>query len=352
MGPFLSTGIIRAALRCHTAQPVGPARRSIYPGQSPGKSGLGERVQQALVLILILLSGGVLAQDPAQPLRLGVIGDSLSTGYAGIAWSSTDPRPRNWVELLASSGRADPGPWQDRPEGRQRPGFAFVWAASGAGTAEILAAGWVEAAAQALAAGRIEAVAVFIGHDDFRALLTARSIGQVVSDGVVDSLLADLDGRFSQILNRLGEARRGRILVHTLAEWQRTPFIRSLGLNPDEYRRLANAVARANGIIRAAARRRGLAVVDIERLTHSVLGGATLRVGGLVVETGYSADASRCCFIADGMHPGTLVSALIANQVIPVLNAECGTAIPIFSPAESLAAAGLADLSPPPEGGP
>ncbi len=102
---------------------------------------------------------------PGSGVTIGVLGDSYSDEYR--FYPPDQSHARNWVEILADTGRASFGPYSTRSRGEPRDqGFATDWARSGATTSDMVADQLPGLAAQ-VAQGKVKYASIFVGGNDF-----------------------------------------------------------------------------------------------------------------------------------------------------------------------------------------
>jgi phospholipase/lecithinase/hemolysin len=230
------------------------------------------------------------AAPAADPLAMGVLGDSLSQRYAPLRPTWGAPA-HSWTEILAEDGRAAFGsttePW------------TYLAAAAGRTTHEVLAGGQALALAEAIADGRVSTVVVQLGCDDLADWLRrGRS-------EPAETQARRTAWRLDAILALLAAAGPRRLIVCTLPSWSHAPLVRQM-LTGDDLAQADRLAVQVNRALAAAADRHRAAVVDLDGLLHAW----RIRPPDATADP-LAADA----FLADGVHPGPHLSARFADAV-------------------------------------
>lgn len=103
-------------------------------------------------------------------------------------------------------------------------------------------------------------------------------------------------------------------------------------LIPSEKASIANATADYNAAIRAKAAEKGLALADMNAIMNRLVGGLRLE-DGQIYTADYFAGASNLStvlFSLDGVHPNPRGYAVIANEIIKVINSHYKAKLPIL----------------------
>jgi len=105
-------------------------------------------------------------------------------------------------------------------------------------------------------------------------------------------------------------------------------------LTANEKAKVASATASYNASIRSIAASKGLAVADMNAIMNQLIGGLRLEDGTIYTANYFSAaTASSVLFSLDGVHPNPRGYAVIANEIIKVINSHYNANLPIYSPA-------------------
>ncbi|WP_294818218.1 G-D-S-L family lipolytic protein [uncultured Flavobacterium sp.] len=103
-------------------------------------------------------------------------------------------------------------------------------------------------------------------------------------------------------------------------------------LTVDEVAIVTDATASFNNIIRDAAEAKGLGVVDMNAIMNQLASGLRVEDGSIYTADYFStATLSTVMFSLDGIHPNARGYALIANEVIKVINAHYNARLPLVS---------------------
>jgi hypothetical protein len=112
------------------------------------------------------------------------------------------------------------------------------------------------------------------------------------------------------------------------------PMANKWVLTANEKAKVASATASYNASIRSIAASKGLAVADMNAIMNQLIGGLRLEDGTIYTANYFSAaTASSVLFSLDGVHPNPRGYAVIANEIIKVINSHYNANLPIYSPA-------------------
>lgn len=120
----------------------------------------------------------------------------------------------------------------------------------------------------------------------------------------------------------------------TLINGVSVPLSNKWVLTANEKAKVASATASYNASIRSIAASKGLAVADMNAIMNQLIGGLRLEDGTIYTANYFSAaTASSVLFSLDGVHPNPRGYAVIANEIIKVINSHYNANLPIYSPA-------------------
>jgi phospholipase/lecithinase/hemolysin len=281
---------------------------------------------------------------------LGVLGDSNSDEYraddnrggpyAAVTFS--------WVELIAARRGLNVGPWGTWGEPR-RTGFKYNWSRSGATAHDAIESGQHTGLAEQVASGEVSHVIVWIGTNDFatwsgkyQEIYDGRLSGKALQ-AKLDAIAADITLAVDTILR----AGKVKLLLATIPERAGTPDV--IRQFPDEAgrRRVNEAIRATNTQLMTMASSRGIAVVDsaalMQWLLQRVDKTALLQIGREQINVfGRGNEPHNGQLDDESGHPGTILSGLIANEiVIQPFDEQFGADIPLLSDEEILQSAGL-----------
>jgi hypothetical protein len=301
--------------------------------------------------------------------RTGAIGDSLLDEHFDQAgFSRSLAYSKNGFELMAASGKIDPGPignWG----GTRGSGFEYNWASAGATTSSLVANGQhTNLASQVGPAGIVNAIMI-IGSNDlfpFQPTGTFSSPYEAIYEGVATP--AQINAFASLAVANVVQAATAlknsgaHVIVATPADYGIAPLTKIL--YPDPFKReRVDAVIEAWGAEAKLQLTQDLLipVVDVYRLTKDIwgdnasqnpnftLGGVTLNLNGTggvqftdvlsgnpISPTSDTADA----FVHDGIHPNNVIGGVFANLFMTAFNSEYGQSFELFSEQQILQNAG------------
>ncbi len=314
----------------------------------------------------------------AQPLRLAVLGDSLSaeydslTGIAGVddpteyaavtvpGWESM-----SWVEVLGRvrTNEVDLGAyrgtlpgWSDlaHPGDLRFTGYEFNFAIPGFEASQfeqIVNSSFLsdphflpcKLQIAAVLQNQANAAVVWLGGNEFRA-----NYGYLYDGGDPWPLVNALSNDLAAVLDFVLDEKPGiQLVVANLPDLGATPDKQSA--HPDPLKR-ANATAAtmlANLAIASLAAARGIPVADVFADTYKLVAGETVWVGPVNLYSGTHPDNHpRYQFTRDGLHPNTCLQAIIAARMIETFNQGYAAGIPPLTPGEILNLAGMDPMQP------
>jgi lysophospholipase L1-like esterase len=102
-------------------------------------------------------------------------------------------------------------------------------------------------------------------------------------------------------------------------------------LIPSEKAAIANATAAYNNVIRSVAASKGLALADMNAIMNRLVSGLRLEDGQIYTANYFagSSNISTVLFSLDGVHPNPRGYAVIANEIIKVINSHYKAKLPI-----------------------
>jgi VCBS repeat-containing protein len=303
----------------------------------------------ATSILLWILLNALPAQAQAA-LRLGVLGDSGTDEYRG-----TDNRGGdyanvtfNWVEQLALNRGISLGRFAAWGEPR-RTGLEYNWSRSGATSASLLTQGQHTGLAGQIRAGLIDLAVVNIGFNDF-APYTANGYVQIydgtLSGAALTSKINSVVANITTAVDTLRSAGSLPIIVTTIGNWNYSPLVTNDARfsDPAKRQRVTDAIQRANQGITAMANARGLTLFDSTTFLNSLMWrvqGGSINVGGVLITLFSTGDNPINGILGDRIHAGTVLSGLIANYYLTLINAVRSPDIPLFTDQEILQTAGL-----------
>lgn len=328
----------------------------------------------------------LLVAPPAAALTLGMAGDSLTDDYlGGPAVINNDLAALSWGQVLLEARPADFDFGDYRPVGNpwdtsvRYSGSEYNWATSGgaardATVVDVIGFGQLPVTvtgtsvlstqtaglAQHIAAGDVGTAFVGIGSNDFFYRANQfDTLGNVIPNpnAVIDAaFISEVANAILAGVDTLLAAGPVDLLLGFV------PAGTAGGSTPE----ILAGIDGVNQLLAQGAATRGIATVDLFAWADDpgrVDGNGTVHVGGLAIDPGSVAgpgdlspgaagpcnSAGQCAtpshaesFAAeDGIHPNTVIQALIANEIIEALNASYGHSIQTLSDAEILALAAV-----------
>ncbi|WP_333810346.1 SGNH/GDSL hydrolase family protein [Flavobacterium sp.] len=110
------------------------------------------------------------------------------------------------------------------------------------------------------------------------------------------------------------------------------PMANKWVLTANEKAKVANATAAYNASIRSIAASKNLAVADMNAVMNQLVGGLRIEDGTIYTANYFSAaTANTVLFSLDGVHPNPRGYAVIANEIIKVINRHYNANLPIYA---------------------
>lgn len=303
------------------------------------------------LLAALLAAPGRISTAQYQPLRIGIIGDSNVDEYRGSddRGGSFASVTYNWLEQLVLKRDVYAGTWGNWGDPR-RTGYEYNWARSAAVAQNLLTQGQASGLAAQVGAGMIDLVVVWVGNNDFAPYNTNDGYEPIyngtLSGAALDTKINDLVSYITQAVDMVRAARVVPMIVATISNWNLSPGV--LGdprfQDPVKRQRVTDAITRANQGIIEMANARGMGIFDADAFTSSILPrivNGYLNVGGVQINVFGVGDNPVNGILGDGIHAGTVLSGLVANEYIRLINILRDPDILPFSDAEILATAGL-----------
>lgn len=279
-----------------------------------------------------------IAKVPLTIKGIAVLGDSQSDEYRAddARGGEYSQSTLNWVEQLARYRRINVGPWGTRHSPR-RTGFEYNWALSGATSSTMLSEGQHTGAAQQVKEGEVNVAIIVIGANDFAPFtqggyqdiyegkLHGKAL-EVKIDGVVDHI--------ETAVTTLQDAGNVHILLIEIPDWEKRLIVTSLFPDPTKRQLVTNAITRTNYKLDALARKHGLATLNPNVFYDQVIGNDdnfVVTLGDVNFDRLTPSNNPHSLFLADNIHPGTVLNGLFANFVIQTLNEKMNTTIEPFT---------------------
>ena len=310
-------------------------------------------MQQSSMRVVALLAcaavqGLFLSSADAQPITIGVLGDSNSDEYRaddnrGGAYASVT---FNWVEILARTRNVDFGPWGTRAEPR-RSGYAYNWARSGARARDL--GPQQTGLAQQVRNGEVEYVIVHIGTNDIHPDgNTYRNIyNGTLSGAQLQNFLNNVTANIRSAVQEVAEAG-AKVLVTGVPDAAASPEHQAKYPDPARREVVTNAINVINNALRADAERNpNIAYVDMAVFSQLVLQRLQptghILVGGERIDLFNRGNEPHHMRLDDESgHAGTVGNGLMANMLfLAPLNEAFGTNIPLLTDEEILCVAGI-----------
>jgi hypothetical protein len=278
------------------------------------------------------------AVTPATNLGIGFLGDSYTDEYQFYPIRDT---AKNYVELLAQQRGLNFGSFSatdDNAVGHH--GYAYNWAISGATSSEMITQE-LPGLVKEVHAHKVRIVYMFIGGNDFNALLT--SSDPLATLGTLQSsVTANIEKAANAIMAASGGAH---VFIANLPD---------ISLLPQGQAALADGVPAFalnyvdstehsinSALASYAAAHSRVMVANLSGLFSNLLSNGSFTIDGHKISGTQDGDVPTDAFLADDTHPGTILQAEMANLFIRTVDSGLGLTIPVFSNKQILDAAGI-----------
>jgi lysophospholipase L1-like esterase len=303
--------------------------------------------RRALTAALVALATCALAPGQSNINKLGAMGDSLTDEYLEQMYGAYADC---WTELLVLHREIDMGPTASEAgqpggtwgEPRLR-GYEHNWARYGATTNSMLSAGQHTGLANAVLTQDVTHAAMFIGGNDFSpwsGCYNAIYNGQW-SQSNIDAWIAGRINNITTALNTTVPTGVQMVIVN-IPDFSIMPYVWSSFPDPVRRDAVAAAVEQANADIRDLAAEYELALVDMYALTKAMFGPNQhqrehLLVGNVEIEVLIASGSNPLAgWVADGVHPRTVVQGIWANAILTALNLAYDANVTLFTEEELL----------------
>lgn len=263
------------------------------------------RARLARFVALAFITPGILgiwlSTASAAPVRIGVMGDSISAG-SGVSGGGSP----NWISQLSKTGAV-----------------TFQNKAVGGATSSTVVASQLSSIVTLAKNGQIDNSVLIIGGNDATSIdgITAIALGDPTE--FVDLYY----GNVKTVLDSVKAANPNvkQVFVN-MPDVTVTPLVQSeaanYGITPAKLALLSNAIDLANTKANAYARSLGIPVVDLYAASQDFVAAVPFTLGG---QTFTSLLAN------DNYHPSIVAQGLIANMIDTAFNVGYGQSLPILS---------------------
>jgi Ca2+-binding RTX toxin-like protein len=298
-------------------------------------TGLSRNVEQLEQRMLLAVTG------------LGIAGDSLSDEYLHEIYSYAS----NWVEQLAqhrglnigTQNNTVLGDADDRGEPRREGGFEFNWARSGATSTTLLTDAQHTGLAGQIVGDQVSHAVLAIGQNDFIPDFSGAyfdiyfgNLTQTQIDNYVSTVVANIDTALNTI-----DTNNVNLLLSNIVDYGVAPTTQTLFPIAAQRQLVTNVINDVNQQLVEMAAARSIPLIDMFSFAADLLENPTITIGGNTF-TDSGGVGVQNIFVADGIHPHTAASGMIANVYLQGLNSGYRESIPLFTEQELVTNVGLA----------
>lgn len=286
---------------------------------------------------------------PIELKGIAVIGDSQSDEYRtddkrGYTYA---PTTLNWVEILGRYRNLYFGKIGQFEEPR-RSGYQYNYARTGATTLSMLSSGQHIGVSKLVKDNNVNVIIIYIGANDFAPSVLNNGYEAIYDDNLTDAQLFEkINSTVSNIKTAVDTIQSSgdvRIILVTIPDWGRNPSIRLAFPLPHQRTRVTDVINQVNNELKILAKKNNLLLIDINKVYENLQSqrlDKKIAVGDLVLENTLPSDNPRHLFLDDGIHAGTVLNALFANEIIQTLNTVISSPISTLSHDEILQISGL-----------
>lgn len=324
---------------------------------------MSKRVVFVLLLALLLCPQLRTNAQTFTPLRVGVLGDSATDEYRGSdnRGGSFAAVTRNWLEQLQVANILRPGTWGSYAEPR-RTGYRYNFARSAAQANDLQEQGQTTGLATEISAllgtsdpaDDIGAVIIWIGANDFAPYAGGRYV-EIYSGSLAGQALADWIATVTGYISWAAGVVRAadpnmRLLIATIPDVNNSPATAGY-TDPAGRQRVSDAITAANALIQTTINTYGAGKLDAAAIMTRILQRVNPQTGVMVIDPGgynYALNAFGVGndpvngILGDGIHSGTILNCITANEVVDALNIRYALGLPRISEAQCLVNAGKA----------
>ncbi|MCG3128177.1 MAG: hypothetical protein CHACPFDD_03053 [Phycisphaerae bacterium] len=314
------------------------------------------RRHSAFCIGAALLSVSLVPAAAADPIRLGVMGDSLSDEYLEESYSYA----LNWVQQASEFAGVDVGPTAAEAGmttwgAPRRKGYKFNWARAGATSGSLLSQGQHTGCAGQVASEGLTHATLLIGANDFIPINFPFFAYYEIYNGnwsqsQINSYVADVVGNILTAADAVLAAGADLVLCG-LPDYGVTVSVRDNFPDAVKRDRVTAVLRHLNDDLRAAAAARRIVYIDTLALTNAIFGPnqspkSTLLIGNVAINLNQADTSSNtiptAAFVHDGTHPHTHIQGIFANVMLEALDFGYGAGVPLFSEGQILDHAGIA----------
>jgi lysophospholipase L1-like esterase len=171
----------------------------------------------------------------------------------------------------------------------------------------------------------VDAVVIFLGGNDLKS-----NYSGIFNDADPPPLLAEVVANIAEIHDYVrNQAPALPIIIATAPDIGATAEVAGKYTDPALRVRARERIAAMNASIRAMATMRGAQVAGIDGVTDRIFDQVPVRLNG-------TENPPDSLFCKDGFHPGTMIQALLANEILDALNRAAAAGIPSLAQREIL----------------
>jgi lysophospholipase L1-like esterase len=195
--------------------------------------------------------------------------------------------------------------------------------------------------------GEVNTVIVYIGANDYAPFITGSGYDAIYNGTLseADSIKKrnDIISDIKTSLEVLENAGDVEIILVAIPHWSNNFGISLAFPIPERRKYVVTAVTDTNKAIKELAQEHNIPVIDPNDFYTKITGenNGSIVVGGIKLERLLINNDPKNMFLDDGIHPGTVINMLFANEVISTLNSSFGKNFREFTDEEILKISGI-----------
>jgi hypothetical protein len=201
--------------------------------------------------------------------------------------------------------------------------------------------------AEQIKSGEVNTAIIYIGANDYAPFITEDGYNALYEGTLTDAqiiekrnnIVADIKTAVD-VLQNAGEVK---IIIVAIPHWSNNFGISLIFPIPERRKHVVEAVTDTNNEIKKMAVEYGIPVIDPNEFYTKITAenNGSVKIGNIRLERLLINNDPKNMFLDDGIHTGTALNALFANEVIDSLNRSLGTNLSTFTPEEIIKVSGL-----------
>lgn len=286
---------------------------------------------------------------PIHMKGIAILGDSQSDEYRaddnrGYNYPAST---LNWVEILHNERKVNFGKWGVWGEPR-RTGYEYNWARTGNTTAAMIESDHPSGVAQQIKEGKVNVVVIFIGANDFAPYILPDGYDAIYNEQLSESakkrkvnrVVADI----KTAVYTIKDAGDARILLVKIPDWGQHVGVQVAFPFPDQRAEVSAVINDVNQELDKLAQDENLLTLDPNAFYSDLVyknENKKTTIDGVTLERLLLNNNPKNFYLEDGVHTGTVVNGLLANEILKKINVMIDNDVPLLTQKEIRQTAGL-----------